>query len=99
MIKLIPAVLFLPLIVFTELSYSEPLWFPANRDSIQFEQKRRLESEKQQREALENQNTVTVDPTLKSTSDNALCFNVNQIELVGISVSAFKDNVLSPLGD
>nr|WP_282561584.1 hypothetical protein [Providencia sp. 21OH12SH02B-Prov] len=95
MIKLIPAVLFLPLIVFTELSYSEPLWFPANRDKT----KKRLESEKQQREALENQNTVTVDPTLKSASDNALCFNANQIELVGISVSAFKDNVLSPLGD
>ncbi|WP_353166007.1 ShlB/FhaC/HecB family hemolysin secretion/activation protein [Providencia sp.] len=86
MIKLLRAVLFLPLIVFMELCYAEPLLFPANRDSIQFEQKRRLESEEQQREALENQNTVTVDPTLKSTSDNALCFNVSQIELVGISV-------------
>lgn len=88
MIKLFRAVLLLPLVVFTELSYTEPILFPANRDSIQFEQKRRLESEEQQREALENQNTVTVDPTLKSASDNALCFKVSQIELVGISVFA-----------
>ncbi|WP_322958013.1 ShlB/FhaC/HecB family hemolysin secretion/activation protein [Providencia huashanensis] len=88
MIKLIRVVLFLPLIAFVELSTAEPMLFPANRDSIQFEQKRRLESEVQQREALENQNTVTVDPTLKSANDNALCFKVSQIELVGISVFA-----------
>lgn len=65
---------------------------PANKDSIQFEQKRRLESEIQQRETLENQNTVTVDPVLKSASDDSLCFKVSQIKLVGISVFASTMN-------
>ncbi len=92
MIKLIRVVLFLPLVIFAKFSDAEPMLFPANKDSIQFEQKRRLELEVQQREALENQNAVTVDPTLKSASDDSLCFKVSQIELVGVSVFASSMN-------
>ncbi|MGG4661825.1 POTRA domain-containing protein [Providencia vermicola] len=98
---LIRVAFFLLLIALTELSYSESLLLTTNRNSIQFEQKKHLNSETQQREALENQYTVTVGPTLKSANGDARCFTVSQIELVGISVftSTMKKRWILPYQD
>ena len=63
---------------------------PSSRDSIQFEQKQRLDAEINQRHLLEKQNTVNLEERSIHSFQNETCFPVDHIQLVGVSVISSK---------
>ncbi len=63
---------------------------PSNRDSVQFEQRQRLDAELNQRHQLEKQSTVNLEDSTIHSPQNETCFPVDQIQLVGVSVLSTK---------
>ncbi|WP_272660446.1 hypothetical protein, partial [Providencia sp. PROV112] len=55
--------LYLSLFIISPYGYTENQLLPSAQESVQFEQKQRLESELIQRNLLEKHNVITVDDT------------------------------------
>ncbi|HBO24320.1 MAG TPA: ShlB/FhaC/HecB family hemolysin secretion/activation protein [Providencia sp.] len=75
--------LYLLLFIISPNGYSENQLLPSTQESIQFEQKQRLESELNQRNLLEKQNTITLDSAASKHPQDESCFPVDNIQFVG----------------
>lgn len=73
----------LSLFMISPYGYTENQLFPSTNESIQFEQKQRLESELIQRNLLEKHNVITVDDTFSKHGQDEICFPVDKIQFVG----------------
>lgn len=68
---------------------NQPL-LPSSQESIQFEQKQRLESELNQRQLLEKQNSLILDDSGITPLQDETCFPVDYIKLVDITALSKK---------
>lgn len=83
--------LYIPLFLISLKGYTEnQLLLPSSQESIQFEQKQRLESELNQRQLLEKQNTPTLDDSGITPLQDETCFPVDDIKLVDITALSTK---------
>ncbi|WP_272520584.1 ShlB/FhaC/HecB family hemolysin secretion/activation protein [Providencia sp. PROV223] len=74
---------YLSLFIISPYGYTENQLLPSVQESIQFEQKKRLESELTQRKLLEKQSTISIEDALPSPSQNKICFPVDKIQFAG----------------
>ncbi|SPZ21971.1 Hemolysin transporter protein shlB precursor [Providencia rettgeri] len=81
--QIIWRLLYLSLFMISPYGYTENQLFPSTNESIQFEQKQRLESELTQRNLLEKHNVITVDDTFSKHGQDEICFPVDKIQFVG----------------
>lgn len=81
--QIIWRLLYLSLFMISPYGYTENQLFPSTNESIQFEQKQRLESELTQRNLLEKHNVITVDDTSSKHGQDEICFPVDKIQFVG----------------
>lgn len=83
--------LYIPLFLIPLKGYTEnQLLLPSSQESIQFEQKQRLESELNQRQLLEKQNILTLDDSGHTPLQDETCFPVDRIQLAGTTVLSTK---------
>ncbi|HHQ2585775.1 TPA: ShlB/FhaC/HecB family hemolysin secretion/activation protein [Providencia rettgeri] len=83
--------LYIPLFLISLKGYTEnQLLLPSSQESIQFEQKQRLESELNQRQLLEKQNILTLDDSGHTPLQDETCFPVDRIQLAGTTVLSTK---------
>ncbi|QPE18358.1 ShlB/FhaC/HecB family hemolysin secretion/activation protein [Providencia rettgeri] len=75
--------LYLSLFIISPYGYTENQLLPSAQESVQFEQKQRLESELIQRNRLEKQSTISIEDALPSPSQNEICFLISEIQFVG----------------
>ncbi|MGX4744031.1 ShlB/FhaC/HecB family hemolysin secretion/activation protein [Providencia rettgeri] len=75
--------LYLSLFIISPYGYTENQLLPSAQESVQFEQKQRLESELIQRNLLEKQSTISIEDALPSPSQNEICFLISEIQFVG----------------
>ncbi|MCD2527504.1 ShlB/FhaC/HecB family hemolysin secretion/activation protein [Providencia huaxiensis] len=75
--------LYLSLFMISPYGYTENQLLPSAQESVQFEQKQRLESELIQRNRLEKQSTISIEDALPSPSQNEICFLISEIQFVG----------------
>ncbi|CAB5554744.1 ShlB/FhaC/HecB family hemolysin secretion/activation protein [Providencia rettgeri] len=75
--------LYLSLFIISPYGYTENQLLPSAQESVQFEQKQRLESELIQRNLLEKHNVITVDDTFSKHGQDEICFPVDKIQFVG----------------
>lgn len=75
--------LYLSLFIISPYGYTENQLLPSAQESVQFEQKQRLESELIQRNLLEKQSTISIEDALPSPSQNKICFPVDKIQFAG----------------
>ena len=59
------------------------LQIPSSQESIQYEQKQRLESELNQRNLLEKHNKITLDDAFSTPSQDETCFPIDKIQFIG----------------
>lgn len=75
-----------PLILYiVERAHRNQLLLSSSQESIQFEQKQRLESELNQRQLLEKQNTHILDDSGITPLQDKTCFPVDYIKLIDIT--------------
>ncbi|WP_272678345.1 ShlB/FhaC/HecB family hemolysin secretion/activation protein [Providencia sp. PROV019] len=77
--------LYLSLFMISPYGYTENQLLPSAQESVQFEQKQRLESELIQRNRLEKQSTISIEDALPSPSQNEICFLISEIQFVGVT--------------
>lgn len=83
--------LFIPLFFISLKGHTENrLLLPSSQESIQFEQKQRLESELNQRQLLEKQNTLLLNDSSITPLQNEKCFPIDHIKLVDTTVLSRK---------
>ncbi len=75
--------LFSTLFMISPYGYTENQLLPSTQESIQFEQKQRLESELSQRNLLEKQTTIPIEGVLPPPSQDEICFPISEIQFVG----------------
>ncbi|HHE6469518.1 TPA: ShlB/FhaC/HecB family hemolysin secretion/activation protein [Providencia rettgeri] len=75
--------LYLSLFIISPYGYTENQLLPSAQESVQFEQKQRLESELIQRNLLEKHNTIIVDDSFSKHHQDGICFPINQIQFAG----------------
>lgn len=88
------------LLILSVNQYSQAIngLIPINRDSAQFEQKQRLESESNQRHQLENQQSFNLDRQIINEKFDEPCFYIENINLLGSTQlpSKIKSKLTSP---
>ncbi len=75
--------LYLSLFIISPYGYTENQLLSSAQESIQFEQKQRLESELTQRSLLEKQSTIPIEDASLPPYKNKICFPINEIQFVG----------------
>lgn len=73
----------LSLFIISPYGYTENPLLGSPQESVQFEQKQRLELELKQRNQLEKQSTIIVDNALLKPTQDETCFPIDKIQLVG----------------
>lgn len=91
--RIIWCLLYLSLFMISSYGYTENQLLPSTQESIQFEQKQRLESELIQRNLLEKHNAITVDDTFSKHHQDEVCFPVDNIQFVGATQLTTKIQV------
>lgn len=84
--------------IIIDVSFGSNKMLPPSYDSIDFEQKQRLEYELNQREALENQSVIKPENMSELKKINQLCFSIEKINLLGISMLSLKaqQSIINP---
>ncbi|HGN1705996.1 TPA: ShlB/FhaC/HecB family hemolysin secretion/activation protein [Providencia rettgeri] len=80
----------LSLFMISPYGYTENQLLPSTQESIQFEQKQRLESELIQRNLLEKHNTIIVDDTFSKHRKDEICFLINKFQFIGATQLTIK---------
>ncbi len=90
--------LYISLFMISPYGYAEHQLLPSTQESIQFEQKQRLESELNQRNLLEKQSTIPIDDASPLPSQDEICFPVGEIQFVGTTLlsSTIQTQLISP---
>ncbi|WP_353242847.1 ShlB/FhaC/HecB family hemolysin secretion/activation protein [Providencia sp.] len=73
----------LSLFIISPYGYTENPLLGSPQESVQFEQKQRLELELKQRNQLEKQSTIIVDNALLKPTQDKICFPIDKIQFVG----------------
>ncbi|WP_272522417.1 ShlB/FhaC/HecB family hemolysin secretion/activation protein [Providencia sp. PROV202] len=75
--------LYLSLFIISPYGYTENQFLNSSQESIQFEQKQRLELELNERNQLEKQSTIIVDNAFLKPAKDGRCFPIDKIQFVG----------------
>ncbi|HHR6030634.1 TPA: DUF637 domain-containing protein [Providencia alcalifaciens] len=75
--------LYLSLFIISPYGYTENQFLNSSQESIQFEQKQRLELELNERNQLEKQSTIIVDNAFLKPAKDERCFPIDKIQFVG----------------
>ncbi|WP_374446762.1 ShlB/FhaC/HecB family hemolysin secretion/activation protein [Providencia sp.] len=73
----------LSLFIISPYGYAENQLLGSSQESVQFEQKQRLELELKQRNQLEKQRAIIVDDALLKPTQDETCFPIDKIQFVG----------------
>ncbi|MTB67551.1 ShlB/FhaC/HecB family hemolysin secretion/activation protein [Providencia sp. wls1943] len=75
--------IYLSLFIISPYGYAGNQFLSSPQESVQFEQKQRLESELNQRNQLEKQSAIIVDNAFLKPTQDETCFPINEIQFVG----------------